>query len=161
MGHRGRGCPREVIVQDASEPLVIVESGILEGLIETGDRSLVHLLVQPIATVNPHDGRLITILVRVCGWPTERFGPVCGQALGMLWMESVAERMAHHFIFQHPRVPRMCQLQYSLETARGFIDRLHGFSVLPRLCGGILSKGSGTTSIQQVADGIEGATTIH
>src|ERR1044071_4662736 len=117
MDHRGRGCPREVIVQDASEPFVAVEPGILQRLIETGDRSLVHLLVQPVAAVNSNDRRLIAVLLGICCWPTECFGPVRGEALRMLRVESVTECMAHHLILQHPRVPRICQLQYPVKTA--------------------------------------------
>jgi hypothetical protein len=37
-----------------AKSLVIVESGVLQGLIETSDRSLVHLVVLPIAAMNPH-----------------------------------------------------------------------------------------------------------
>src|SRR6185503_2208480 len=103
--HRGRGCPREVIVQDAPEPFVTVKSGVLQSLIETGDRSLVHLLVRTVATVDPHDGSLITVLFGVGCWPTERLGPVRRKTLGVLWMESMAERMADDFVLQHPHVP--------------------------------------------------------
>ena len=53
--HRGRGRPREVIVQHLSEPLVGGEVDIFQRLIETSDRPLVHLLVRPVAAVNPHD----------------------------------------------------------------------------------------------------------
>ena len=129
MRHRGSGCPREVIVQRSSKPLVAVKSGILQGLIETGDRSLVHLLVRPVAAVNPHDGCLITVPVGVRCWPTECLRPVRCKALGVLGVVSVAERMANHFVLQHPRVPRVGQPQQRVETARGFINRLHGFSL--------------------------------
>jgi hypothetical protein len=37
--------------------------------------------------------------------------------------------MADYFVFQHARVPRVGQSQQPVETARGFIDRLHGISV--------------------------------
>jgi hypothetical protein len=37
----------------------------LQGLIERGDRSLLHFLVQSVAAVNPYDGRLITESVGV------------------------------------------------------------------------------------------------
>src|SRR6185503_6567743 len=107
MSHRGGSCPRELIVQDASEPLVSIQSGILQGLIETGDRSLVHLLVQPVAAVSPHDGALISVLVGVHCWPTECLSPVRGQALCVLRVITMAERMANHFILQHPLMPRV------------------------------------------------------
>jgi hypothetical protein len=123
--HRGGGCPREVIVQRSSEALVAIKSGILQSLIETCDRSLVHLLVRPVAAVNPHYGRLITILLGIRSWPTECFCPVRSQALCVLWMKSVAECMANDFILQHSRVPRMRQSQEPIETARSFINGLH------------------------------------
>jgi len=129
--HRGVGCPRKVIVQRASEPIVAVKPGILQGLIETGNGSLVHLLVRSVAAVDPHDGRLITVPIGVRYWTTQCFCPIRGKALGVLGVESMAERMANHFILQHPRVPRVCQPQQPLGPTRGFIDRLHGFSVPP------------------------------
>src|SRR4030095_2784343 len=75
-------------------------------LIETSDRPLVHLPMWPIAAVDPHDRGLITVAIGVRRWPTECLRPVRGKALGVLRVESVAERMAHHFVLQHPRVPR-------------------------------------------------------
>src|SRR5262249_3081215 len=130
MRHRGGGGPGEVIVQHASEPFVAIKSSILQGLIETGDRSLVHLFVQSIAAVSPHDGRLTAVLVGVCCWTTECLRPVGGQALGMLGMISVAERMTNNFVFQHARVPCVSQSQHPVETARCFINCLHDFSIL-------------------------------
>ena len=79
--------------------------------------------------MNPHNGRLITVPVGVRCWPTECLRPVRGKALGVLRVVSVAERMANHFVLKHPRVPRVGQPQQRVETARGFIDRLHDFSV--------------------------------
>jgi len=115
-------------VQHSSEPLVAVESCIPQGLIETGNGSLVHLLMRPIAAVSADDGRLITVLVRVCGWATEGLGPVRGQPFGVLGMVSVTERMANHFVLQHPRVPGMGQPKKGVEASRGLIDGLRGFS---------------------------------
>ena len=82
------------------------EADIYQRLIETSDRPLVHLLVQAVPTVNPHDRSLITIAIGVRRWPTECFRPVRGKALGVLRVESVAECVAHNFVLQHPRVPR-------------------------------------------------------
>src|ERR1041385_2748707 len=96
--HRGRRTPCEVIVQHAPEPLVAGEADIFQRLIETSDRPLVHLLVQPVAAVNSHDRGLITVLVRIRRWPTECLGPVRGKALAVLRVVSVAERMANHFV---------------------------------------------------------------
>jgi hypothetical protein len=96
--HCGRGGPREVIMQHASEPLVACKADIFQRLIETCNRPLVHLLVRPVAAVNPHDGGLITVPVGVRRWPTKCLRPVRGKALGVLRVESVAERMANHFV---------------------------------------------------------------
>src|SRR5580692_2369354 len=96
--HCGRRSPREVIVQHAPKPLVAGEADIFQSLIETSDRPLVHLLVQPVAAVSPHDRGLVTVLVRVRRWPAECLGPVRGKALGVLRVVSVAERMANHFV---------------------------------------------------------------
>src|SRR5262249_42267680 len=82
--HRGRGGPREVIVQHTTEPLVTGEADILQRLIETSDRPLIHLLVQSVAAVNPHHRGLIPVPVGVGRWPTECLLPVGGKTLGVL-----------------------------------------------------------------------------
>ena len=79
--HRGCGRPREVVVQHASEPLVGSEANIFQRLIETNDRPLVHLLMRPVATMNPHDRSLITVVIGVRRWPTESLRPVRGKTL--------------------------------------------------------------------------------
>jgi hypothetical protein len=48
-------------VQDLSETILAGEADVRERLIETGDRSAVHLLVGPVAAVNPHDRGLVTV----------------------------------------------------------------------------------------------------
>jgi hypothetical protein len=85
-------------VQHASEALVAREPDIFQRLIETRDRPLVHLPVRPVAAVNPDDRGLIAIPVGVGRWPTECFRPVCGKALGVLRVVSVAECMANYFV---------------------------------------------------------------
>ena len=37
------------------------------------------------------------------------------------------ERVANHFILQHPRVPRAGQPQHPFATTCGFVDRLHSY----------------------------------
>src|SRR5262245_34428275 len=96
--HRGRGGPCEVIMQHALEPLVAGKADIFQRLIETSDRPLIHLLVRPIAAVNPHDRGLITVPLGVRRWSTKRLRPVRGKALGVLRVQSVAERMANDFV---------------------------------------------------------------
>src|SRR5215470_2123919 len=123
--HGGRRGPREIIMQRASEPLVAGNTDIFQRLIETDDCPLVHLLVRPVAAVNPHNRGLITVLIGVRRWPTKCLRPVRSKALGVLRVESVAERMANHDVLQHPRVPRAGQPQQSIATTCGFVDRLH------------------------------------
>src|ERR1700741_3346455 len=127
MSHRGRGCPREVIVQHASEPLVVIKLGIMQRLIETGDRALVHLLVQPVAAVSPHNRRLTTVLIGVCCWTTECLRPIRRKTLSVLGMVTVTERVANYFVLQHSCVPRVGQPHHSVETACSFIYCLHCF----------------------------------
>jgi len=122
--HRGRGGPREVIVQHASDSLVAGKVDIFERLIETGDRPLVHVFMRAVAAVNAHDRRLITELVGVPCWPAERLRPVRSKALSVLRMVSVAERMANHFVLEHPSVPRVCQSEQPGDATGRFIDRL-------------------------------------
>jgi hypothetical protein len=85
-------------VQYASETLVTREPDIFERLIETYNRPLVHLLMRPVAAVNPDDRSLATMPIGVGRWPTERLRPVRGKALGMPRVVTVAERMANHFV---------------------------------------------------------------
>src|SRR5262249_20893739 len=96
--HRGSRGPREVIVQHASEALVAREPDIFQRLIETRDRPLVHLLVRPVAAMNPDDRGFIAIPVGVDRWPTECLRPVRGKALSVLRVVTVAERMANYFV---------------------------------------------------------------
>jgi hypothetical protein len=125
--HSVYSSPRKVIVEDISEPLVAGKADVFQRLIETGDGPLIHLFVWSVAAVNPHDGGFAAILFRIYGRPTERFHPVCGEAFSVLRVESMAERMANHFVLQDPRVPRTGQPQQPVETTCGFIDRLHWF----------------------------------
>ena len=110
-------------MQHLAQPVVAGEADIFQRLIETGDRALVHLLVRAVAAVNADDRRLVTEGVRVGRWPTERLRPVRGKALGVLRMESVAERMAHHLVVHHPRMPRAGQAAEAVHPARGVEDR--------------------------------------
>ena len=109
--HRNCGGPREVIVQHAPEPLILVKTDIFQRLILTGDRPLVHVFMKRVAAVNARDRRLITELIGVRRWPTERLGPIRSKALGVLRMVAVAKCMTHHFVLEHSRVPGVGQFQ--------------------------------------------------
>jgi hypothetical protein len=113
-------------VQHPPEILVARRPHVLQRLIETRDRPLVRLLVLPVAAVHPDDGGLVSMLAGI-GWrPSERLGPVRGEALGVPRVETVAERMADHLVLQRPGVPRAGQFQQPVEAPCGFVNGLHG-----------------------------------
>jgi hypothetical protein len=58
-GHFRRGGPGEVAVQDLPERPGRFQAGILHRLAGTLDRPPVHLLMRAVATVDPHDRRLV------------------------------------------------------------------------------------------------------
>jgi hypothetical protein len=92
-------------VQDLPERVIVCETYVHQGLIETGNRPSVHFLVRPVAAVHPDDGALIPVQVRIPCGTAERFRPIGSESLGVLWMESVAEGVAHHFVDHHSGVP--------------------------------------------------------
>src|SRR5258708_5482613 len=90
-GHRGCGCPREVVMQNLPNPIVVSKTGICQCLIETGDRSTVHLLVKAVATVYSHHRGLVAIGGRIRRRPSKCLGPVGGEPLAMLGVKPVTE----------------------------------------------------------------------
>ena len=98
--------PSEVVVKHLSEPRVLGQPDIRQGLVEADDCAAVHLMVLAVATVHPHDRGLLAKGVGVCGRPAECLGPIGGQSLAVLGVESVAERVADHLVGHHSGVPR-------------------------------------------------------
>src|SRR5262249_36295637 len=88
--HGCRGGPGEVVVQHLPEGLV-GEADVIEGLVETGDRALVHLLVRAVAAVDAHDRRLVAVVPGVAVGSAECLGPVGREPLAVLGVEAVAE----------------------------------------------------------------------
>src|SRR5205823_3323822 len=82
-GHCSRGCPGEVVVQRFSELVVLGKSSVHQCLVETGDRSIVHLLVGAVAAVDPHHRRLVADGGRVPRRPTKCLGPIRGEMLNV------------------------------------------------------------------------------
>ena len=104
---------------------------VLQGLVETGDRPLVHLLVRAVAAVDLHDKRLGSVRIGVRGRATEGLGPVRGESLLVLRMEAVAERVADHLVGHRPGVPRLGQAKQTIIAPGGLIYALH----VPRMAG--------------------------
>ena len=124
-GHGGRGRPREVVVEDPSQRFVAIEVRVDQGLIEASDRPAVHVIVRPVAAVNPHHGCLVPVGLRISGGTPERLRPIGGQPLGVVGLVSVAERVADHVVGQDPGVPGGGQAKQAVGTAGGVVDRLH------------------------------------
>jgi hypothetical protein len=55
----------------------------------------------------------------------ERLGPVRGESLAVLRMESVAERVADNLVGHHPVMPCLSQAEQTLAAARHLIDASH------------------------------------
>ena len=110
-------------MQHTSEPFVPGETDIFQCLIKTSDRTLVHLLVGPVAAVHANDRRLVAVSLRERRRTTERLGPVGRQSLGVLRMEAVAEGVAHHLVGQHPLVPGVREPEQTRVAAGRCEDR--------------------------------------
>ncbi len=100
-------------------------------LMETGDRSTVHLLVRAVAAVHPYHGRLVVVGGRVRRRPPKRLRPVRGEALGVLRVKALAERVAHHLVRHHTGMPGTRQTEQAVVTARGFVHRRHAPQNVP------------------------------
>jgi quercetin dioxygenase-like cupin family protein len=143
-GHRGGGCPREVVVQHLSDLLVVSKADVGQRLIETGDRPMVHLLMRTIAAVDPHHRGLVAVSNRVGGRPPKCLGPVGGEPLGVLGVKAVAERVAHHLVRHDVGVPGVGQTKQAKVTTCGFVHRLHALRIVSKSRNGhchLLAKG--------------------
>ncbi|HTU26719.1 MAG TPA: hypothetical protein VMF30_15030, partial [Pirellulales bacterium] len=117
-------------MQYASERFVSRESDVVQRPIETGDRSPIHFVMGSVAAVHPNDEGLATEQVGVGRRPPERLGPICGQALGVLRVETMAESMVNYFVLEHPGVPRAGQAKERVFSTNGFVDSLHGSTMV-------------------------------
>src|SRR5690606_26954991 len=124
--HRCRSRPRKVLVQDFAKLLVAREPDIFERSIEAGDGALIHLLVRPVAAVHSNDGGLRSVSLGVRTGSAERLRPVCGEALRVLWVVAVAERVGYDLVLQHAGMPGARQSEHPVATACGFVNRLRG-----------------------------------
>ena len=76
---------------------------------EAVHRPPVHLVVRPVAGVQPDHVRLVAHGLRVRRRPAQHLGPVRRQPLGVVVAEPVRERVADHRIGEHPLVPGVGQ----------------------------------------------------
>ena len=97
-GHGCRGRPSEVVVQHLSQRRVVGQCDVSQSLVEASDGAAIHLVVNPVAAVDPDDGGLVAIELGIQAGSTECLGPIRGETLDMLGMKTVAERMADYFV---------------------------------------------------------------
>jgi hypothetical protein len=79
----------------------------------------------PVAAVNPDDGGLVAIGLGIHAGSTECLGPIRGETLDMLGMETVAERMADYFVAHHPPMPGSGKKAQAVDAARCLEDSAH------------------------------------
>jgi hypothetical protein len=124
-GHRCRRCPREIVVQHLAQRTVVGQADIDQSLVETGNGTAIHFVVYAVAAVHPDHGGLVTIGVGIRAGATECLGPVSGESLDMLGVETVAERMADHAIGHHPTMPGVGKTAQAVVATRCLKDCLH------------------------------------
>src|SRR5581483_6257294 len=100
-----------------------------ESLVETVNRTAIHLIVLAVPAVNLDDGGLVTIRIGIRGRATECLGPVSGESLDMLGMEAVAERMGDNLVGHHPTMPCVGKAAQAVVTTRCLKDGLHSVHV--------------------------------
>lgn len=124
-GHGYGGGPGEIVVQNFSQRGVFCKSDIGEGLVKAGDGAAVHFVVLAVAAVHFDDECFVTEGIGICGGAAEGFGPICGEALDMLGVKTVAEGMSDDLVGHYPPVPGVGKSSQALVAARRFVDSLH------------------------------------
>src|SRR5262249_57269518 len=114
-----------VVCRYLPELPVRAQPHVLECLIETGNRPPIHLLVHAIAAMYADDRCFIAVLLGIGGGPSKRLAPVGRQPLAMLRMKPVTERVAHHLVGHHLRMPRVGEAQQTLLASDGLELALH------------------------------------
>jgi hypothetical protein len=112
-------------VQHWSERAVVGYPDISKSLVETNNRTAIHLCVFPIAAMYLDDGGLVPIRIGIHAGATECLSPVSGESLDMLGMEAVAERVADDFVGHHPTMPALGKTPHAVHSTRRFEDALH------------------------------------
>lgn len=118
-----RGGPSEPRDQLESQARVSRDGGIIEGEHERSYRATVHLLVWPVAAVDPDYTGVVADRVRVRGWAAELLSPVRGKPLGVLRVNSAFERMSQNGVGQATFVPRVGECEQGLSSTHRLEDR--------------------------------------
>jgi hypothetical protein len=139
-------------VQGRAHLVVGREAGVLEGLVEAGDRSPVHVVVLAVAAVDPHDGGLVTVCARVGRRSAERLRPVGCEAPRVVGLEAVTEGVAHDLVREDASVPSLRQPQESRITTGRLVHADHG-QTMPPSSPADQSPGGRNAGSRKVADG--------
>ena len=123
-------------MEHLSQSSVVGQSGINKSLVEAGNRTTIHFVVYPVAAVHPYDGGLVTIGIGVRPGATKCLRPVCGEALDVLRVEAVAERMADHFVGHYPAMPGLGEAAQTADAARRIEDSAHTGMITKHPCPG-------------------------
>jgi hypothetical protein len=75
--------------------------------------------------VDPDDRGLVGIGLGIHAGSAECLGPIRGETLDMLGMETVAERMADYFVGHHPTMPGSGKTAQAVDAARCLEDSAH------------------------------------
>ena len=78
-----------------------------------------------VSAVHFNDAGFVAIHIGIFAGAAERFRPVHGESLSMIWMKAVTERMTHHFVAQYAVMPRMRKAAHAVDSVRRFQDTLH------------------------------------
>jgi hypothetical protein len=94
-------------------------------MVKADNRAAIHFVVLSVAAVHLDDGGLVTIGVGIRARTTECLGPVSGESLDMLGVETVAEGMADHFVGPYPAMPGLGKTTQAVIATRRFEYGLH------------------------------------
>ena len=116
-------------MQYLSQSIVIGQSDIGQSLVEAGDRPAIHFLVFAISAVHLDDAGLAPIAVGIRCRAAECLGPIGNEALDMLRMEAVAERMSDYLVGHHPTMPGIGKTPQALVATRCLEDSFHTYMI--------------------------------
>ena len=79
----------------------------------------------PVTAVHFDDGGLVTMRVGIRTRSTECLGPVSGETLDMLRVETVAKRMPDDFVGHHSTMPSVGKAAQAVHSTRCLEDGMH------------------------------------
>jgi hypothetical protein len=97
---------------------------------------VIHFIVLPVPTVHLDDGGLVTMGIGVRGRATECLGPVSGEPLDVLGVETVAECVGDYVVGHYAAMPGVGETTQAVVATCRLEDSLHAFmmTILPCLC---------------------------